>query len=194
MAKIAVVFHSAQGHTKNLAEAILRGAHNAGGDPSLLSVEDLGKDAPGWATLDGADAIIFGCPTYMGGYSAQFKAFIDAASSRWFTQAWKDKFAAGFTNSGSYSGDKLGTLQALWINAMQHGMIWISLGLMPPFSDQPEGPHGAQEINRVGAFGGAMSQSSNKLGADVTPTPGDLKTGELLGERVATLTAKYFGR
>lgn len=30
---------------------------------------------------------------------------------RWFTLAWKDKIAAGFTNSGSYSGNKLASLQ-----------------------------------------------------------------------------------
>ncbi len=194
MPKIAIVYHSGYGHTKKLAEAVERGAKNAGGETTLLSVDDLGKDAPGWSTLDAADAIIFGSPTYMGGYSAPFKTFIDAGSSRWSAQAWKDKFAAGFTNSGSYSGDKLNTLTSLVINAMQHSMIWIGTGLLPPMSDDPEGPHGADTINRLGSFTGAMSQSSAKLGPDLAPPAGDLRTGELLGERVATLTARFLGK
>jgi NAD(P)H dehydrogenase (quinone) len=132
MATIAIVYHSTSGHTKKLAEAVERGARAAGASVTLIPVEDLGADAPAWATLDAADAIIFGAPTYMGGYSSHFKAFAEAASGRWFQQKWKDKFAAGFTTSGSYSGDKLNTLQGLAINAAQHGMIWITKrGLHP---------------------------------------------------------------
>ena len=41
MAKIAIVYHSNSGHTKKLAEAVERGAKNAGGDVTLLSVEEL---------------------------------------------------------------------------------------------------------------------------------------------------------
>ena len=128
----------------------------------------------------------------MGGYSAQFKAFIDAASTRWFQQTWKDKFAAGFTASGSFSGDKLATLQGLAINAAQHGMIWISLGLLPPLVDSEKGP-APDAPNRSGAFLGAMG-SSFMAPPEVSPSTGDVKTGELLGERVATLTAKFLDR
>ena len=51
--------------------------------------------------LDAADAIIFGSPTYMGMASWQFKKFADATSKRWFTSAWKDKVAGGFTISAT---------------------------------------------------------------------------------------------
>jgi NAD(P)H dehydrogenase (quinone) len=192
MATIAIVYHSTSGHTKKLAEAVERGARAAGASVTLIPVEDLGADAPAWATLDAADAIIFGAPTYMGGYSSHFKAFAEAASGRWFQQKWKDKFAAGFTTSGSYSGDKLNTLQGLAINAAQHGMIWISLGLLPPLIDNEKGP-APDAANRSGAFLGAMG-SSFMAPPEVSPSTGDVKTGELLGERVATLTAKFLGR
>ncbi len=100
-------------------------ARSAGATVHLISVEELGADAPAWATLDAADAIIFGAPTYMGSTSAKFKAFEEAASGRWFQQAWKDKFAAGFTTSGSYSGDKLNTLQDLAVNAAQPSLHYF---------------------------------------------------------------------
>ena len=42
---------------------------------------------------------------------------------------WRDKVAAGFTNSGAKSGDKLHTLTSLAVFAAQHHMHWVSLGL-----------------------------------------------------------------
>jgi hypothetical protein len=44
---------------------------------------------------------------------------------------WKDKVAAGFTNSDSRSGDKLATLIQPALFAAQHGMHRINLGLPP---------------------------------------------------------------
>jgi len=189
MAKVAVVYHSGYGHTRKLAEAVEQGAKSVSGTETwLLSVDELGKDAPAWATLAAADAIVFGAPTYMGGYSAPFKAFIDLGAYAWSKQEWKNKIAAGFTNSGSFSGDKLNTLQGLFINAMQHGMIWVGLG-EPPVHTSDE--HGAklEDVNRLGSFMGVMAASA-QAGTDVAPGAGDLKTGELLGARVATVATQ----
>ena len=56
---------------------------------------------------------IFGAPTYMGSPSAQFKAFAEATSKvRADNLRWKDKIAAGFTNSQAINGDKLNSLMA----------------------------------------------------------------------------------
>ena len=63
--------------------------------------------------------------------SAPFKSFLDATSGRWQEQRWKNKLAAGFTNSAGLNGDKLATLQQLALFAMQHSMIWVGLGLLP---------------------------------------------------------------
>jgi NAD(P)H dehydrogenase (quinone) len=63
-----------------------------------------------WGDLEQTDAIIFGAPTYRGSASGKSKTFVDASSKPFFTGAWKDKIAAGFTNSASRSGDKLSTL------------------------------------------------------------------------------------
>ena len=42
---------------------------------------------------------------------------------------WRDKVAAGFTNSGAKSGDKLTALVSLAVFAAQHHMHWVNLGL-----------------------------------------------------------------
>ena len=110
--KVAIVYHSGYGHTAVVAEHVAKGAGEVPGvEAALYKVEDLASPDNGpWDQLAAADAIIFGAPTYMGSASAPFKQFADASSKVWFTQGWKDKLSAGFTNSGSWSGDKLNTL------------------------------------------------------------------------------------
>jgi len=188
MTNIAIVFHSGYGHTEVLAHEVATGITEAGGTPHVHKIEGLNADfGPMLEALAGADAIIFGSPTYMGTVSAPFKAFMDASSKPWFTQDWKDKLAAGFTNSGSLSGDKLNTLTTLSVFAAQHSMIWVSLGVM---SHNMSGntDTGADQINRLGGGLGLLAQSDN-AGPDVTPPSGDRASARALGERV-TVAAK----
>lgn len=98
MTKIAVVFHSGYGHTLRMAQAVAEGA-----GAQLVPIDAEGNlPDNGWDTLNAADAIIMGSPTYMGTVSWQFKKFADASSKPWFSQAWKDKVFAGFTNSATF--------------------------------------------------------------------------------------------
>lgn len=178
MSQISIVYHSGSGHTARLAQAVQRGVESVAGTRAhLISVGEVEKH---WKNLDESDAIIFGAPTYMGGPSAQFKAFADSTASRWYGQAWKDKLAAGFSNSGSPAGDKLATLVQISIFAAQHGMNWINLGLNP-----------SPTINHLGSFLGATSQSPHGAADDVAPPKDDLATGELLGRRVAEATQRW---
>ena len=136
-----------------------------------------------FAQLDASDAVIFGSPTYMGGPAAQFKAFADATGERRFKAAWKDKLAAGLTVSGGLSGDKLSTLHYFFTLAMQHGMIWAGF---------PDNPMNDKGINRLSSYSGVMAQAGQEP-VDVAPNAADKLTGELLGQRVATLAAKFKG-
>ena len=130
MAKIAIVYHSGYGHTAKVAEHVRKGAASTGAEVTLYKAEDLASPESGpWNELNAADGIIFGAPTYMGSASAQMKQFLDATSKAWFTDAWKDKIAAGFTNSGSLAGDKSSTLNQFSTIAAQHGMVWVNFGL-----------------------------------------------------------------
>jgi len=197
MAKVIVIYHSGYGHTKSVADAVARGAEGVSGtDVSVIDATTLkppGADkqyGPEWAPLDEADAMIFGCPTYMGSVSAGFKAFMEASSGKWFTLAWKDKLAAGFTNSSSWSGDKLNTLQDLCHFGMQHAMIWIGLATLPGYNTSKGTP---EDLNRIGSFTGVMTRANADEGADVQPPKADLDTAALLGERVANWAIKVSG-
>src|SRR5258708_4855102 len=129
MARIVIVYHSTYGHTAVQAEAVARGARGiSGATVKLVKVEDVEQH---WQEFAAADAIIFGAPTYMGSASAAFKTFMDASSKAWGAGDWKDKLAAGFTNSASQSGDKLNTLQQLAVFAAHHATAPVGLGLLP---------------------------------------------------------------
>ena len=181
--KIAVVYHSGYGHTKVQAENVLKGvAGTPGVSATLITSDDALKDM---TTLNEADCIIFGCPTYMGGPSAQFKSFIDATSKVWFKLGWKDKLAAGFTNSGNPSGDKLSTLSQLMILAMQHGMVWVGTGFLRG-TDNSQGTE--HELNRLSSYVGIMAESPQ--GAP-EPIAADLATARTFGARVAKATLRW---
>ena len=125
--RIAIVYHSGYGHTAKVAEHVRKGAAaTKGADVRLYKAEDLTSPEAGpWDELGEADAIIFGAPTYMGSASGVMKAFIDATSKAWFNRTWANKIAAGFTVSGSLSGDKTVTLQQFATLAAQQGMVWV---------------------------------------------------------------------
>ena len=191
MLKLVVVYHSGYGHTHEQAKAVAHGAERvAGTHVELIRVENAAQDfGPVLETLDAADAIIFGAPTYMGSVSAPFKALMDASSKSWAAGKWKDKLAAAFTNSAAHSGDKLASLIQLSVFAAQHGMIWVTLGL-PSGNNTTKGSH--EDMNRLGGFLGAMAQSPADAGPDVGPSHSDKKTASHLGERVAQAAQRWY--
>ena len=182
MTNVVVVYHSGYGHTQRMAQSV---AHGAGA--TLLAIDADGNlPEGGWETLAAADAIVFGSPTYMGSVSWQFKKFADASSKVWFAQGWKDKLAAGFTNSAGMNGDKLATLNTLFTLAMQHGMLWASQGLMPANTKAAS----RNDVNYLVSYSGAIAQSPSDAGADAM-SAGDLETGRIFGQRVAEAAARW---
>ena len=182
MSKVVVVYHSGYGHTQRMAQSVAEGAN-----AELIAIDADGNlPEGGWEALAAADAIIMGSPTYMGSVSWQFKKFADASSKPWFSQQWKDKIAAGFTNSAGMNGDKLSTLHYLFTLAMQHGMIWVSQGLMPSNTKAAQ----RNDVNYLVSYSGAIAQSPSDASANEM-LPGDLETARQFGERVAAIAARF---
>ena len=187
-ARIAIAFHSGYGHTARQAEAVAAGASSVpGAVADLVPLDELTEDV--WNRLAAADAIVFGAPTYMGSPSWVFKKFAEESVRAWADNlAWRDKIAAGFTNSKAMSGDKLNSLVDLAVFAAQHGMIWVGLDLYPGWS---ESTASIEDLNRLGSWLGAMAQSDADLSAEKAPPATDLRTAEALGVRVATVTLRH---
>lgn len=182
--KTVIVYHSGYGHTARMASAVAEGA-GAGAVLVAINAEgDISDEA--WQTLAGADAIVFGSPTYMGGPSWQFKKFADASSKPWFEGAWQNKIFGGFTNSASLNGDKLNTLEYFVLLSGQHAGIWVGLDIKPANLKAS----GRDDPNRMGSYIAPMAQTP----ADASPeemSVGDLETARLYGARVARIAGQF---
>src|ERR1700730_5865458 len=172
--KIVVVYHSGYGHTQRIAEAVARGAAAV----SRASVELVtAEEAPGrWGTLDGADAIIMGAPTYMGSLSAPFKAFMDATSHLQYAQKrWAGKVAAGFTNGAARGADQQNSLVQLMTFAAQHQMHWVNLGLN---YGNNRSYTNEDILNRDSYTLGMAGQADMDQGGDAAPPSSDIRSAE----------------
>lgn len=188
MTNIAIVYHSGYGHTARQAHAVKAGIDSVTAARCLLLTTEEAQNR--WDDLATAEAIIFGAPTYVAGPSAAFKVFQEASSHAVMARGyrWKDKIAAGFTNSGAQAGDKLATLMQIALFAAQHGMHWINLDL-PPANNSSLGSK--EELNRLGFWLGAAAQSNVDEGPDIAPPEADLATARHLGQRVAEATLQF---
>jgi NAD(P)H dehydrogenase (quinone) len=93
MKTISIICHSGSGHTDQMAEAVAKGAESVTGIKVNLFaiagsqiVDGRWQDETIMEQLNNSDAIILGSPTYMGSVSAQFKAFVDATSTVYFSR------------------------------------------------------------------------------------------------------------
>ena len=182
--RTVVVYHSGYGHTARMAAAVAEGA---GTGAVLVAIDPEGNIAEdAWQSLSGADAIVFGSPTYMGGPSWQFKKFADASSKPWFEGTWQNKIFGGFTNSASINGDKLNTLEYFFLLSGQHAGIWVGLDIKPANVKASK----RDDLNRMGSYIAPMAQTP----ADASPEEmslGDLDTARLYGARLAVITGQF---
>lgn len=179
MTKLAIIYHSAHGHTEHIAQQILRGAEAVDDvEANLLKAEDIMRTPD---ALLGYDGFILGSPTYLGGVSGPFKSFMDATGRLWRTQQLKGRLSAGFTVSSLPAGDKQSTLLSMFVFSMQHGMLWVGNPILP---EQRFGVPYEQAANRLGSWSGLMAQAGHSAPVD-SFVPGDIKTARMFGENFA---------
>jgi NAD(P)H dehydrogenase (quinone) len=147
-ARVAVVYYSATGNVHALAEAVCRGAEDAGAEVRLRHVEELASEllisqnqywgrhrsvvneAPvaTLADLEWADGIAFGTPTRFGNVAAQLKQFLDRAGRLWQEGKLADKVATTFTSSQTPHGGQESTILALNNTLYHWGVVIVPLG------------------------------------------------------------------
>lgn len=178
--KVAITYFSGSGAITRTARLIAEAARGEGAAADLVDVTQMTPET--WDILHAADAIAFGTPTYMGGPAAGFKAFMDdTGDTIWLDRMWADKLAAGFTAGVNTGGDKLSTLQALSVFAMQHGMVWIGQEVIgAPVFRENEG------LNLSGTFLG-LAVNANTSGL----TEGCEASARIFGERIARAALRW---
>ena len=101
-------------------------------------------------------------------------------------ESLKGKLAAAFTVSALPAGDKQSTLLSIFVFAMQHGMVWVSQGLMPSQTRASR----RDDVNYLVSYAGAVAQSPSDAGADAM-SAGDLETARLFGQRVSEAAQRW---
>lgn len=189
MAKIAIVYYSAYGHTYELARAVESGAQSVGAETRLRKARELAPDEvvatqKGWhdhriATqhvleasledLEWADGFAFGTPTRFGGPAAQLKQFLDTTGPIWQKGLLANKAVTSFSGAMNPHGGQESTILAL-NNVFYHwGAIIVSMG----YTDQS-----------IYAAGGNPYGTSNTANQD-TVSDAVLKAAHYQGARVA---------
>jgi NAD(P)H dehydrogenase (quinone) len=103
------------------------------------------------------------------------------------SQTWKNKIAAGFTNSAAVSRDKFATVSYFWTPATQLGQIWVGTGLLPA-AQKSSTP---ADVNWSSGFAGAHAISPADASVEEAPRNGDLETAaKQFAKRVAELARK----
>jgi NAD(P)H dehydrogenase (quinone) len=181
MLRVVILYHSINGFIEMVMTNIKNGIDSTNNniEVTMMDIQCLSLDQ-----LYNADTIVFGCPTIMGGPSAQFKSFMDLTTGIWHNQIWKNKLAAGFTTSEGLGGDKLATLQAISLFAAQHSMIWISQGHIA----ENEGNGSNLHINRLESYIGCMAQNHTDVQEN---NESYYKTAYYFGKRIASATVRW---
>ncbi len=179
MKKLAVIYHSAHGHTEHIASHIAQGAASvAGMVVHVLKASELAGAPDALLQYDG---VLLGSPTYLGGVSGVFKTFMDATGKMWRMQQLKGKLAGGFTVSSLPAGDKQSTLLSMFTFCMQHGMIWAGNPIIP---EQHSGVPYDEAANRLGSWSGLMAQAGHGAAAHEFAA-GDIKSARMFGQGFA---------
>ena len=186
MKRVAVVYHSAHGHTEHIARCVAKsvGAASPAVDVRLLEADAVAASPRDLTAFDG---LVLGSPTYLGGVSGPFKSFMDSTGRLWREQGLKGRLAAGFTVSSLPAGDKQSTLLSMFVFAMQHGMVWVGNPVMP---EQHRGVPYDEAANRLGSWSGLMAQAGHGSPADAF-APGDLRTAALFGRHFAATLLQF---
>lgn len=200
--KILVLFYSMYGHTFRMAQAVVEGVREAGGEPVLKQVvelvpeEFLSKDAKEVKALmkdvpiadprkdlNGIDGLIVGTPTRFGNMCAQMRNFWDQTGGGWMKGALIGKPAAVFASSNTQHGGQETTIISTMITLLHHGCVLVGL----PYSFQEQmimeeitggSPYGASTIAGQGPPYTRM------------PTANELQLARNLGKHLTTIARK----
>uniref|UniRef100_A0A7C6EAR8 Flavodoxin family protein n=1 Tax=candidate division WOR-3 bacterium TaxID=2052148 RepID=A0A7C6EAR8_UNCW3 len=116
MAKVLIVYYSATGNTKKMAEYVAEGVKK---EKVEVVVKKVAETKP--KDLLNYDGIIIGSPTYYGGAAAPIRDLIDKSVK--FHGKLKGKVGGAFTSSGCIGGGNETTILSILSAMLIHGMV-----------------------------------------------------------------------
>ncbi len=194
MADILVLYYSATGSVRRLAEAVARGIESV--DGMRARVRTVPKVAPVTERIepsvppDGAPyveardlaecaGLALGSPTRFGNMAAPLKYFIDGLGPEWTRGTLAGKPAAVFTSTATMHGGQEATLVSMMMPLLHHGMVIVGIPYTEPELNATRtggSPYGATHVSGP-ANDRAVSDDESKLAF-------------ALGKRLATLAKR----
>jgi len=147
MREILVLYYSATGGVRELAQYVARGvALEPGATPRVRSVPrvsavceavepavpDTGAPYATLQDLEECAGVAVGSPTRFGNMAAPMKYFWDATGALWTRGALSGKPAAVFTSTTTLHGGQESTLLSMLPPLLHHGMVIVGL----PFTER----------------------------------------------------------
>ncbi|OJW97916.1 NAD(P)H:quinone oxidoreductase [Thiobacillus sp. 65-1402] len=194
MTEILVLYYSAGGSVREMAQLVARGVNQVAGAAARVRtvpplaprtqvaeppVPEEGAPYVELADLEQCAGIALGSPTRFGNMAAPLKYFLDTTGALWAKGTLAGKPAAVFTSTASLHGGQETTLTSMMLPLLHHGMLIVGL----PYT-HPEVTHTAS--------GGTPYGASHWAGAgDDKPLTGDERTLCIaLGKRLAETAVK----
>lgn len=167
MADILVLYYSATGSVKSLAQSVARGVDSVEGMrarvrtvPKVAPVTEVA--APG-VPPDGAPyversdlaecaGLALGSPTRFGNMAAPLKYFIDGLGAEWAAGTLAGKPAAVFSSTSSMHGGQETTLVSMMMPLLHHGMLVVGIPYTEPALNATRSggtPYGATHVSGI---------------------------------------------
>ena len=142
MAEILVLYYSAGGSVRRMAELIAEGVERVPGAQARLrtvprvssgigaEVSPIPEKGPPFCEnrdLEQCAGLALGSPTRFGNMAAPLKYFLDGTGPLWLSGALSGKPACVFTSTGSMHGGQETTLLSMMLPLLHHGMLIVGL-------------------------------------------------------------------
>jgi NAD(P)H dehydrogenase (quinone) len=161
MTEILVLYYSAGGSVREMAQLVARGVNQVAGASARVRtvppvaprtqvaeppVPDEGAPYVELADLEQCAGLALGSPTRFGNMAAPLKYFVDTTGALWAKGTLAGKPAAVFTSTASLHGGQETTLVSMMLPLMHHGMLIVGLPYTLPEVTNTTGggtPYGA---------------------------------------------------
>jgi NAD(P)H dehydrogenase (quinone) len=194
MAEILVLYYSATGSVRALAQSVARGVESVDGmrarvrtvpkvapviEQAAPAVPSEGAPYVEARDLEDCAGIALGSPTRFGNMAAPLKYFIDGLGPQWARGTLAGKPAAVFSSTATMHGGQETTLVSMMLPLLHHGMVIVGLPYTEPELNATRSggtPYGATHVSGS-ANDRAVSDEESKLAF-------------ALGKRLATVAKK----
>lgn len=157
MARVLVTYFSVTGHTKAMADAVVRGVQSVEGvDCECKPVTEVTND-----DLIAADGIIVGSPTYFGQMAADVKRMFDISNEIY--GELDGKVGAAFTTAGAAGCGHETTNMSIITSMFIAGMIVPGTTTGPCFGPFAIGQPGEKELAQAENLGARVASLTREL-------------------------------